>query len=92
MHTAKNYSLKEVILWTRRDIYFHFVVAFVATSIYHFLNCRWIAIPWLPIALMGTAVAFVVGFKNNASYDRLWEARRIWGAIVNAGRRPGHHG
>lgn len=89
MHTAKNYSLKEVILWTRRDIYFHFVVAFVATAIYHFLNCRWIAIPWLPIALMGTAVAFVVGFKNNASYDRLWEARRIWGAIVNASRSWG---
>ena len=89
MHTAKNYSLKEVILWTRRDIYFHFVVAFVATAIYHFLNCRWITIPWLPIALMGTAVAFVVGFKNNASYDRLWEARRIWGAIVNASRSWG---
>jgi len=38
---------------------------------------------------MGTAVAFVVGFKNNASYDRLWEARRIWGAIVNASRSWG---
>lgn len=89
MHTAKNYSLKEVILWTRRDIYFHFIVALVATALYHFFNWKWIAIPWLPIALMGTAVAFVVGFKNNASYDRLWEARRIWGAIVNASRSWG---
>jgi putative membrane protein len=43
----------------------------------------------LPIALLGTAVAFVVGFKNNASYDRLWEARRVWGAIVNASRTWG---
>jgi putative membrane protein len=48
-----------------------------------------LALPWLPIALVGTAVAFVVGFKNNASYDRLWEARRIWGAIVNASRTWG---
>ena len=35
---------------------------------------------------MGTAVAFIIGFKNNASYDRLWEARKIWGGIVNASR------
>lgn len=45
--------------------------------------------PWLPIALLGTAVAFVIGFKNNASYDRLWEARRIWGAITNFSRAWG---
>ncbi len=25
---------------------------------------------------------FYLGFKNNASYDRLWEARKIWGSIV----------
>ena len=30
-----------------------------------------------------------MGFKNNSSYDRLWEARRIWGAIVNASRTFG---
>ncbi len=45
--------------------------------------------PWLPIALIGTAVAFIVGFKNNATYDRLWEARMIWGAIVNSSRSWG---
>ncbi len=44
---------------------------------------------WLPIALLGTAVAFIVSFKNNASYDRLWEARRVWGGIVNASRTWG---
>lgn len=43
-------------------------------------------IPWLPISLIGTAVAFYVGFKNNNAYDRLWEARKIWGAIVNDSR------
>ena len=37
-------------------------------------------------AVLGTAVAFLVSFKNNASYDRLWEARKIWGGIVNASR------
>jgi len=34
-------------------------------------------------------VAFYVGFKNNSAYDRLWEARKIWGAIVNGSRSWG---
>ena len=49
----------------------------------------WITIPWLPVALVGTAEAFLIGFKNNASYDRLWEARKIWGGIVNSSRTWG---
>lgn len=86
MHAGKNFSFKEVILWTRRDLYLLFVVAVVPTFSYAVLGWHWIAVPWLPIALLGTAVAFVVGFKNNASYDRMWEARKAWGAIVNASR------
>jgi ion channel-forming bestrophin family protein len=86
MHSGKQYSFKEVIVWTRKDIYFLLLVAAVPTCCYVLLDFKWLAIPWLPIALLGTAVAFVVGFKNNASYDRMWEARRIWGAIVNASR------
>jgi putative membrane protein len=48
-----------------------------------------ISLPWLPIALVGTAVAFVVGFKNNATYGRVWEARQIWGSIINTSRSWG---
>ncbi|MCW3161190.1 hypothetical protein OH806_07905 [Chryseobacterium sp. WLa1L2M3] len=46
-------------------------------------------IPWVPVALIGTAEAFLVGFKNNQAYDRLWEARKIWGGIVNSSRSLG---
>jgi len=86
MHVGQNYSFKEVLIWTRKEIYALLVIATIPTIIYHFLGWKWIALPWLPIALLGTAVAFLIGFKNNASYDRLWEARRIWGSIVNGSR------
>lgn len=86
MHAGKNFSFLEVISWTRRDIYFLLIISAIPTCCFVFLDWRWLAIPWLPIALLGTAVAFVVGFKNNASYDRMWEARKSWGAIVNASR------
>lgn len=40
----------------------------------------------LPVSILGTAVAFYVGFKNNQAYDRFWEARTAWGLIVNSSR------
>ncbi|NJN41642.1 MAG: multidrug transporter [Flammeovirgaceae bacterium] len=86
MHVGNNYSLKEVILWTRRDIFTLLILATIPTVLFELFEWRWLHLPWLPIALLGTAVAFVVGFKNNASYERLWEARKIWGGIVNASR------
>lgn len=89
MHTGKGYTFKEVILWTKKDIFVLLFIAAVPTTLFHFFRWQWLLLPWLPIALLGTAVAFVVGFKNNASYDRLWEARRIWGAITNFSRSWG---
>jgi putative membrane protein len=40
----------------------------------------------MPIAiptLLGTAISILLGFRTNSAYDRWWEARKIWGAIVN---------
>ncbi|WP_294277813.1 bestrophin family protein [uncultured Chryseobacterium sp.] len=54
--------------------------------VFYFLEWQWMIIPWVPVALIGTAEAFLVGFKNNQAYDRLWEARKIWGGIVNSSR------
>lgn len=89
MHAGKNFSFKEVVFWTRRDIFWLLIIAAIPTCCYVLLDWKWLSIPWLPIALLGTAVAFIVGFKNNASYDRMWEARRSWGAIVNSSRSWG---
>ncbi len=37
-------------------------------------------------AFIGTALVFVLAFRTNQAYDRWWEARKIWGAIVNDSR------
>jgi putative membrane protein len=88
MHTGKHYTLREVLYWTRREIFGLLVLGTVPTILYEVWGIK-LTIPWLPIALIGTAVAFIVGFKNNATYGRLWEARQIWGAIINASRSWG---
>lgn len=89
MHAGEKFSIREVIFWTRREIFWFLLIAAVPTLLYDLLGWDFITIPWLPIALVGTAVAFLVGFKNNATYDRLWEARKIWGGIVNTSRTWG---
>ena len=53
---------------------------------YELIGVKWLQVPFTPVGLVGTAVAFLVGFQNNAAYDRIWEARKIWGGIVNASR------
>lgn len=39
-----------------------------------------------PFTLIGIALAIFLGFYNNASYDRYWEARKLWGALLNTTR------
>jgi len=62
-------------------------MGFIATL--YFFKIITINVPWLPVSVIGTAVAFYVGFKNNQAYDRMWEARKIWGGIINDSRTWG---
>jgi len=48
-----------------------------------------LAIPWVPVALLGTATAFISGFKNTQTYNRTWEARQVYGAVINNSRSFG---
>ena len=89
MHAGKNYTLKEFIFWTRQNIYWLLGINTVITILYAVFGMTWLAIPWVPIALLGTAAAFLAGFRNNATYARAWEARQIWGGIVNSSRSLG---
>ena len=86
MFTKKQYPVGGLLLWTRRNIYVFIILSVIPVFLYDVLRWYWLHLPWLPIGVLGTAVAFIVGFKNNASYDRLWEARKIWGGIVNTSR------
>ena len=55
-------------------------------GLYGPLNVHWLDTSWQPVATLGTAVAFYIGFKSNGSYDWFREGRQLWGAIVNVSR------
>jgi len=88
MIVTKGISLKKMLQSSGIHIISLFIFTGTIALLYSF-NIIKFSIPWLPVSVIGTAVAFYVGFKNNQSYDRMWEARKIWGGIVNDSRTWG---
>ncbi|MEZ4930108.1 MAG: bestrophin family ion channel [Chitinophagales bacterium] len=84
----KRIPLKIIFQWSAIHVLWLISLMAFMTALYHFSYIRF-SIPWIPVSVIGTAVAFYVGFKNNQSYDRMWEARKIWGGIVNDSRTWG---
>lgn len=89
MYTKKVYKAKDMAKWTRYETFLFLFIGILVAGLYYFLDLSWLKIPWTPLALIGTAVAFVIGFQNNSAYGRIWEARKIWGGIVNTSRTFG---
>jgi putative membrane protein len=73
-----------------KKIKFEILYVLVIGLLVHYLTTRFKAvIPEMPItipAFIGTAISVILSFKLNQSYDRWWEARKIWGSIVNDSR------
>ncbi len=89
MYIKRYFSWQILYFISWRMILWSLFTGLLALFTYLYLGWKWVAIPWLPVSLIGTAVAFYVGFKNNQSYDRVWEARKVWGSIVNLSRSFG---
>ena len=92
MFISKKFTLRSIINFTKGQtiplfLWSCFAVCF--TELLHYYDFEGFKMPWLPVSIIGTAVAFYVGFKNNNAYDRTWEARKIWGGIVNDSRSFG---
>jgi len=88
MYTKRVYSFWMTFNWSKWPFIYGFLYTAIFCGLDYFLEIT-ITLPWQPISIIGIAVAFYLGFKNNSSYDRTWEARKIWGGIVNNSRSFG---
>jgi ion channel-forming bestrophin family protein len=88
MYVKKNYGFWRTFNWSKKPFVLGTIYALLIFAVEHYTQLE-IAIPWAPIGVIGIAVAFYLGFKNNSSYDRTWEARKIYGGIVNSSRSLG---
>ncbi|HRK27053.1 MAG TPA: bestrophin family ion channel [Chitinophagales bacterium] len=92
MYTRHRYGFWMTFNWSKKPFIWGAIYAFALTIIFEFVYHKLhfdFSFRWQPISVLGIAVAFYLGFKNNASYDRTWEARKIWGGIVNNSRSFG---
>ena len=89
MYTRRFYTFGGLLIFSIKNHFWLPLWAALIVIAHQFNFFHWLVIPWLPISLVGTAVAFYLGFKNNSAYGRMWEARKIWGAIVNSSRSWG---
>lgn len=88
MYVKKNYGFWMTLSWSKRPMIIGFFYSLFISVIFYSFEIS-LGLPWQPIGVIGIAVAFYLGFKNNSSYDRTWEARKIWGGIVNNSRSLG---
>ena len=56
----------------------------MAVTIFYFISP--FQAPALPLTIFGTALALILGFRVNSAYQRWWEGRILWGAMVNVSR------
>ncbi|MBX8513530.1 effector protein [Pseudomonas cichorii] len=47
---------------------------------------RKVTLPSMPLTLLGSALVVLISFRNSSAYNRWWEARTLWGALVNSSR------
>ncbi len=75
--------LRQIVSEVWKPLILLFVWDVVVTVTYFLLPFR---APSLPLTLFGSALALFLGFRDNSAYQRWWEGRVLWGAMINASR------
>ncbi len=84
--------LKRKLSWgpiigeVKLPLLFTVLVSFASYWAYHRLELRGFSIQTAPLTILGAGLSIFLAFRNNAAYDRWWEARALWGGIVNRSR------
>jgi putative membrane protein len=61
-------------------------LATVETALYEHGLWKLHSLTVVPFSLVAVALGIFLGFRNNTSYDRFWEGRKLWGQLTNTTR------
>jgi len=81
-------NLQVSVIWrlTWKRIAWFALTGTAAAATNHVLHPTHDLLPFSAVGALGGALAIFLGFRNNSSYDRWWEARKLWGLHVNMSR------
>jgi putative membrane protein len=86
MLITDNIRLGRIIRGTGHNALFSVAICLIAYVLNEAFISKHFVFPPFVTSLIGTALAFFIGFNSNQAYDRWWEARKVWGALVNDSR------
>lgn len=71
-------------IWTR--VIITTLISIGVTVLYREVPAIHFNLTPIPFTLIGLPLGIFLGFRNNTAYDRFWEGRKLWGALVNTSR------
>ncbi|MFC5284368.1 bestrophin family protein [Pedobacter alpinus] len=86
MLISRNLKLKLILFYTWKSLLYYTLLAIAVFLLHDYYKIIDLSIPFNTITALSTALAIFLGFKNNYAYDRWWEARKVWGLLVNYSR------
>jgi putative membrane protein len=86
MIVFKSASVGTLFKYVGRPVVFLFILDAAIAAGYVFAGWTWLAQPSVPLSIFGGVIGVIAGFRNASAYARWWEARTIWGSIVNQSR------
>ena len=86
MIIRENLPLTRTFYFVANRVFLFFAIDIAITLGYTVYHQEWLSIPQLPLGLAGAALTVFLAFRIKAAYDRWWEARTLWGGLVNWSR------
>lgn len=84
MHLGRRYKFNEYLVWMRWETAYLALWAMAITAFLAISDWSFLSIPAPLMAVVGTAVAIVLAFKNQQCHARINEALVLWGQINSA--------
>lgn len=79
-------NLRFMLKYVGRPLALMFAFDVVVAVVYVYGHWTGIAMPSVPLTIFGGVIGVILGFRNASSYQRWWDARTLWGLIVNHSR------
>jgi len=86
MIVVKNAKMGMLVGYIGRPLAILFAFDVAIAVAYVVGGWTWLAHPEIPLSIFGGVIGVIAGFRNSSAYARWWEARIIWGAVVNNSR------
>ncbi|NVJ00041.1 hypothetical protein HV824_18185 [Myxococcus sp. AM009] len=86
MIVGRRLSWHIILRYTGRGVAMHVLFALAVIVGYRVFDAWWMAVPAMPVSVLAAALGVLLAFRNGSAYDRWWEARSLWGGVVNWSR------